>query len=313
MPNLIIKQKILSRIKQEHETFENSTAEIKHKLVKGIANEYGFVSLIKDILPKNFSIGKGIVVDNENNQSCEADIIIYDNQDISPILFGPDSGLFPLECCRYIIEIKSESNATEIKDAIKKATVLKKLKSINGRGPIFSYFAYSTDIKKTTEFDRYYKYDKAIKINGMLDTICVLGKGYWYKRNDYTNGSLNNTAWGEVVSDNEYVETLGFISGIMNTLNQVSKLGFYLLDPGYVKFSYFHFIKLGLEITPSHIDKYNSFCICEENKDYLGAAKILDKLIKNRDQLKLVLQVFAREGNSDPFQKQIYEAYANKI
>jgi hypothetical protein len=312
MSNTIIQQKILSKIRQEYDTFLHANSQIAHKPLKGTFNEYGIVSLLAELLPKNYGLGKGLIIDTKNSQSCESDVIIYDKNDIAPAFFGPDTGLFPIECCRYVFEIKSCSNATEIKDAIEKARILKSMHSVNGNGPVFSYFAYTTDIIDMTEFERYFKYDNTIATNALIDVICVIKNGYWYKRNSVMNGQHLNTAWLGITSNNQFEEVLCFISGILNTLNRITQLGYYLLENKHMPFSYINFFKLGLEIKPENIELYNEYCIASEKNQYDIEIQKLSALITNKELLRNVLATFSIE-DTDPIRKSLYNSYKDSL
>lgn len=308
MSNDLIKGKVLSIIKQTYEVYQCTSHYINHNGLKGTFNEYGFVTLIKELLPKNYSIGKGVIIDTTNSQSCEADVIIYENTDINPILFGPDSGVFPIETCRYVLEIKTVSTAREIQDAIKKAAILKSMKSINGQMPIFSYFAFSSDLTNGDEFNRYYKYEKNISSNKTIDTICVVNNGYWYKSCTFHNNVQLNISWQGIKTDGLFEEVLSFIAGILNTINRKTQMGYYILEDKHVPFVYQNFLNIGFEIIPDKIEIYNEYARYLENNDYENEILTLLKLVDNPDMQDKVLTDFSSENNN-PLRKQAYINY----
>ena len=312
MSNTLIINKTLAMIQQAYETYQTTTKYLHHNGLKGSFNEYGFVSLIKDFLPKNYSIGKGVIIDTMNSQSCEADVIIYDNTDINPVLFGPDSGFFPIESCRYVIEIKTISTSREIKDVITKASILKSMNSINGQLPVFSYFAFSSDLSSSNEFCRYYNYETKITSNSTIDTICVMKSGYWYKNNTYRNNNLITVSWQGIISNGSFDEVLSFISGILNTLNRKTPLGHYMFDDLLVPFVYQNFLNINFEIKPDKIEIYNEFALYLEKNDYDNEIISLLKLVDNVEMQYKVLKAFSIDDDKNPLRKEAYDRYIAK-
>lgn len=210
---------------------------ISHEGIKGNIREYGFGRLLSKYLPHEWEIGKGQIHDCKGNQSAETDLIIFNKNVIPPIMFGEMLGLYPLDSSKYAIEAKTKSTATEIKTTIKKFQTLQKLVSINGQNQIHRvYFALSSDLRKSSELERYKKYDSNFYTNPAANIILVLGQGYWY----YNRGQKEDGKWygywqfASPPGDN--FELAYLLAGIINTLNENKpSFGYYILPDGHMK------------------------------------------------------------------------------
>lgn len=237
MGNAIFRSQFRKLVESACHDFDAS-ALVEHDYLKGRIREIAVHKIIKPFLPVSFGVGTGKIVDSENQQSQECDVIIYDRDILPPILFDPSLGLYPIESTMAVLEIKSRVDATEIKDAIKKATSLRVLKGIPDesispgqmKAPLFAVLGYSSDlcIEGESESSRYKKYDT--NANPLIKAICVIKRGYWCFLPDPTN------AWHSRSATTEYDEVTDFVSGLLNTLRTVRKsrgypkIGPYLVD-----------------------------------------------------------------------------------
>jgi hypothetical protein len=209
---------------------------LNHPFLKGRFREYGIGKILSEIVPINFDIGSGILQDCNGSQSKEIDILIWNKFMIPPLLFGERIGVYPVESCFYTIEVKSKLTNAELEKGIENAKSILALKYLaNYSGPIKGHpirilFAYSTDLKEKSEFERYKEYDPEWKTNPIYNCICIIGKGYFTYAVNLVNKTLN---WLWFKPDKEYYEVLGLIAGIVNTLvGQFSpNYGYYLLYP----------------------------------------------------------------------------------
>lgn len=194
-------------------------------LAKGL-NHHGLAGQIREIALKNcvfpflthsYSCGNGKLIDTYGTISDQLDLVVYQKKAAPPIMFAHELGLFPVECVKYVFEVKSTINATEIRDSLKKFNSVRQLRSYPrlagekqtyGELPSTVLFAFSSDISGN-ELDRYLKYDSEIYPSATV--LCILGKGYWH----WSEG------WHGVINDGslpEMAEFATFITGFMNTL-----------------------------------------------------------------------------------------------
>jgi hypothetical protein len=142
-------------------------------------------------------------------------------------------GLYPLESCRYAIEIKSRSTSTEIKTTINKFRKIKQLKSLVGINKIHTvYFAYDSDIDKSDELERYKRLDEYFQIDPSINVLCVIGKGYWFYCQDKPSGSTITTYWLFQTPQVNNYEVASFVVGVINTVNITKPpFGYYIFNP----------------------------------------------------------------------------------
>ncbi|WP_342365569.1 DUF6602 domain-containing protein [Pseudomonas sp. CFBP 13727] len=190
---------------------------LEHHGLAGQIREIALRNCISPFLTHSFNCGSGKVIDTFRQITDQLDLVVYQKKAAPPIMFAPELGLFPVECVRYVFEVKSTLNATEIKDSLKKFESVKKLRSYPrvvdgveyfGHLPATVLFAFSSDISGS-EIDRYLKYDPSDYPSATV--LCVLGKGYWHW-NDGWHGVANS---GSLPPMTEFA---AFITGFMNTL-----------------------------------------------------------------------------------------------
>ncbi|WP_147456757.1 DUF6602 domain-containing protein [Leptospira yasudae] len=297
MPNKLFSEKILNEVKKVYADYTSSTSFIDHSGEKGRFREIGLGRIISDYLPKNFSIGNGIVTDYIGTQSAQTDLIIYDNTDLSPILYESNNGIFPIESCKYCFEIKSKSNSTEIADTIRKFRKLKSLYSLNGRKPVAVYFAYSSDLNSDLdEFQRYIKYDDNYKVNPAIDVICVIGQGYWFRTESMdSSGQRLNYSFDYIRSDGDFNETIYLLAGVFNTLNPKNSFGHYLLPQGQFKKSYGNIFALGFDIPNDKIEYFNEFSSILPQNDFQSEIDLLIKAIPDENNFKAYVKAMLQD------------------
>lgn len=105
------------------------TKSITHNLTKGEARESSVLeNFLKPYLPSRYSIGRGIIVDIEDNASKQQDLVIFDAFN-SPILENLESSmLFFPESVFATIEVKSLLTKNELEDVLKKSISVWELK-----------------------------------------------------------------------------------------------------------------------------------------------------------------------------------------
>ena len=98
--------------------------ELKHKLTKGELREIFLKGLLEDFLPNYLSVGSGVIINNQGDQSHATDIVIYDNRILPPLLNSGDLNVYPIEALVSTIEVKSFLNLPALKSSDKKAGYL---------------------------------------------------------------------------------------------------------------------------------------------------------------------------------------------
>ncbi|RYY89380.1 MAG: hypothetical protein EOO15_06360 [Chitinophagaceae bacterium] len=170
----IISKKINARIT----TIKNEfliNKDVEHKGIKGGLNESEVSSLIKEVISQRYRVARGIIENATGAQSKETDIFVYDDEILPPYI-KKDVTFIPVEAVKYVFEVKSVLNSTELKTTISK---FENFKSIGGRSPTV-LFAYSSDIDGS-ELSRYKRNDPFFLTNPAITVLCISGKSYYFK------------------------------------------------------------------------------------------------------------------------------------
>src|SRR3984893_19432702 len=93
----------------------NAVREIPHPGMLGEIREILVRELFRPLLPADIGVGTGQLIDSHNNVSPQTDIILFDRSLAPPMMLSENLGLFPIESCLYVIEIKSTLNADELR------------------------------------------------------------------------------------------------------------------------------------------------------------------------------------------------------
>jgi hypothetical protein len=105
---------------------------VKHKGLEGLVREISLANLFQPLLPFGVCTGTGKIIDCNGQQSRQMDVVIYSKLILPSLMFDEKTGLFPVETCLYCIEVKTEINSTQVKDAIKKGGSVKNLAMQSG-------------------------------------------------------------------------------------------------------------------------------------------------------------------------------------
>lgn len=197
---------------------------IEHSGLKGKVKEELLSNFFLIYLSRKWEIGNGKIQDGNGNLSAETDLIIYDGDSLPKSMLSSNVGVYPIESCRYVFEVKSTINATEIKSTIKKFNVLKKFNSRGQKRPFRVLFAYSSDLKTENEIERIKKYDADFHTNPAIDILLVIGKGYWShaKRNylfQESKQKATTSFYYESISKQNNFEIAMLLSAMLNTLS----------------------------------------------------------------------------------------------
>ncbi|OBY75271.1 DUF6602 domain-containing protein [Acinetobacter gyllenbergii] len=149
--------------------------DVIHQGVKGGLNESELSSLISEIIPKKYKISKGVIENSRGEQSNETDFFIYDDEILPPYIKN-ELAFVPVEAVKYVFEVKSTLNSTELKTTIGK---FKKYADMGGNAPTI-LFAFSSDIQGT-ELTRYKKNDEKFYTYPSVMSLCISNKSYYFK------------------------------------------------------------------------------------------------------------------------------------
>lgn len=110
-----------------------SRSVIPHAGEKGGASELRWLEMLKDHLPKRYSVRKGFVIDSNGGCSDAIDIIVHDNQ-YSPFLLEAESTCFvPAESVYAVLEAKQTLTKEYVEYAGKKAASVRRLHRTSAR------------------------------------------------------------------------------------------------------------------------------------------------------------------------------------
>lgn len=197
---------------------------INHSGLKGKIKEELLSDFFLIYLSRKWEIGNGKIQDGNGRLSAETDLIIYDGDSLPKSMLSSSVGVYPVESCRYVFEVKSTINATEIKSTIKKFNVLKNFNSRGQKRPFRVLFAYSSDLKAENEIERIKKYDSDFHTNPAIDILLVIDKGYWShaKRNylfQESKQKATTSFYYESISKQNNFEIAMLLSAMLNTLS----------------------------------------------------------------------------------------------
>lgn len=110
-------------------------------------------------LPKRFGISTGFVISHDGMFSQQADLLVVDEQNNSPLYPNTTNKIWPVESVYALIEVKTRLDSRELRDAIDKGRTFKRLPrkfcDTWSRQPIrdslFVIWAFESDSVKTTK------------------------------------------------------------------------------------------------------------------------------------------------------------------
>lgn len=105
---------------------------IEHAGEKGTAAELRWRTMLREYLPKRYSVRTGFVVDSDGRRSDQIDVIIHDQQ-YSPLVFEAGSSCFvPAESVYAVFDSKQKITRTTIKQAGEKVASVRSLSRTSG-------------------------------------------------------------------------------------------------------------------------------------------------------------------------------------
>jgi hypothetical protein len=194
----MLKQSIEIATKRLEDLYE-LVGGLEHQGERGIFRELFISQLIHPLLPFQFGIGSGIVIDKTLKQSRQCDLIIYDRRLLPPILVAEGRGIYPIDSVLAVVEVKSKLKARDHKQFSDAARRLNpnglriytrgKLEQNKTLYPLYAVFAYTSNSKKS-EIDQLNKnapdHENSVRLIGVLD------KGVWWFDGDKWRSEPNN-------------------------------------------------------------------------------------------------------------------------
>lgn len=98
-----------------------------HRLSAGENREDLVAAFLSDHLPKRFGVGSGMVISHEGLFSNQADLVVVDTLNNSPLYGTSRNQLWPVEAVYSLLEVKTNLTPTELKDSIAKGRRFKSL------------------------------------------------------------------------------------------------------------------------------------------------------------------------------------------
>ena len=219
MANKFFRDRLLISIAGAVRSAQQARA-LDHPGMVGRLREIAVQQLFEPLFPSNFAIGTGKIVDSQGRESAQTDLVVYSPALVAPLFYAPQEGLFPVETCFFAIEVKSRLDRSTMEKVVENARRIGKLQPLLGgravptEGLIPSLlFAFETDLKNSTEFDRYCDIDANAYTNPALSSFCVAGRGYWmFSRRPAI------PSWVSRPTDIEHEEVLDWLGSVVHSL-----------------------------------------------------------------------------------------------
>ncbi len=225
--------------------FYELTGELSHQGEKGFLREAFLKSLLETVLPIQFGVGSGLIVDKWNRQSAQTDLIIYDKRLLPPLLEHSSHGIYPMDSVLKTIEVKSTLDKDGLTQFKRAAWLLNpknpdglKLASAGNLADGYSYYPMSglyaydarlADISASaTEIDIF---------SGDLSVLCVATRGL-YMGPQLRQTVFNPASPEQLLGSDIVYNTRCFLAVFLQSLEAVSasrqsfSLMEWLLAPG---------------------------------------------------------------------------------
>jgi len=191
MDPINIKELISQAGRHLRQEFEDIKKTNPHLAERGAEVEEVLERFLNDHLPKRFSAGSGLVIDNKNDISLQTDVLIYDALNSPVYRKGTRILILPSDNVAAAIEVKSCLTKDELGDAAKKIASVKKLTKTpitNADQPVtFStlittktlgvVFAYDSKTTLETLAENLREINKSYPSDQWIDVVVVLDKG----------------------------------------------------------------------------------------------------------------------------------------
>ncbi|WP_229016202.1 DUF6602 domain-containing protein [Xanthomonas vesicatoria] len=162
-----------------------ATGPLHHPGEKGAFREAFLRQLLESVLPIQYGIGSGVIVDAFKKQSPQVDLLIYDRRNFPPFYESGGHGIYPFDSVLRVIEVKSQLD----KPGLEQFTRL--VKSMHPRNPaglkmrghgnlgggnsfypLPALFAYGSRIRNFKD-----EWDKIPDLQCTANVVCVAHEG----------------------------------------------------------------------------------------------------------------------------------------
>ena len=146
-------QKYYSSVIKDFIERANDLKSLKHELTKGEIKELFVSRVLKSLLTSQFSIGSGVIINQEDNRSNQTDIVIYDNRILPPFIKEQNIGVYPAEGVIATVEIATTLNGGKLESAEKAAQKLHRdiFKLKYNFKPLCAVFGFSGGVKNLSK------------------------------------------------------------------------------------------------------------------------------------------------------------------
>jgi Domain of unknown function (DUF6602) len=100
---------------------------VAHALTKGEIREEDVIAAFRPFIPERFSLGKGIVVNADGDQSEQQDLVIADAQAGTRFIASGNLGVYPVEIVHCVVQIKSRATPADVRRAVENVASVKRL------------------------------------------------------------------------------------------------------------------------------------------------------------------------------------------
>ncbi|MCC8606824.1 MULTISPECIES: DUF6602 domain-containing protein [Xanthomonas] len=162
-----------------------ATGPLNHPGEKGAFREAFLRQLLESVLPLQYGIGSGVIVDGFGKQSPQVDLLIYDRRNFPPFYESGGHGIYPFDSVLRVIEVKSLLDKQGLEQFAKLARSIHptnpeglKMKGYgnleNGR----SYYAFPALFAYATRISHFKTdWENISDLQGMANTVCVAHSG----------------------------------------------------------------------------------------------------------------------------------------
>lgn len=196
-----------------------SMGDLKHGLTHGELKELHVSEILKRFLTSQFSVGNGVIVNQDGKESRQTDIIIYDNRIIPPVVEKQGKGVYPVESVVATISIKATLGGGDLLEAEDAAAYLSKNVAAGyteGVSPLYAVFGFSGGIEGLSDEEKGKAWLDQHHIRHLFN-ICIAGRYCW--------ANVGNKGWTPGTdSSGRYNETKRFLSLLLdNTRTHAEK------------------------------------------------------------------------------------------
>lgn len=98
-----------------------------HRLSAGTNREELVATFLREHLPERFGVSTGLIISHDGMFSNEADLVVFDRPNNSPLYPTEQKKLWPVEGIYALIEVKTQLSPRDLRDAVKKVQRFKRL------------------------------------------------------------------------------------------------------------------------------------------------------------------------------------------